>query len=70
MAQNPIEQSFLTRTIFGLAVITVISIGGGTVASLFMSLDVPYGPYLGVVVGGLLTLTVFIVLYNRYDAQF
>ncbi|QCC51537.1 hypothetical protein [Halapricum salinum] len=70
MAENPIEQGLLTRTIFGLVIIFLISLGGGTVATVFLEWDVPYGAWIGVVVGGGLVLIAFVILYNRYDAQF
>ena len=70
MGRNPIEQSFLTRTIFGLVVIFFISLGGGAVATVFLEWDVPYGSWIGVVVGGGLVLIAFVILYNRYDARF
>jgi len=70
MSQNPLEESFLTRTIFGLVVISFISLGGGAIATVFMEWDVPYGRWIGVVVGGGLVLVAFVLLYNRYDARF
>jgi len=70
MAQNPLEKDVLTRTIFGLVVILFISLGGGAVATAFVEWDIPYGRWIGVVVGGGLVLIAFVILYNRYDAQF
>ena len=70
MAQNPLEKDVLTRTIFGLVIIFLISLGGGAVATVSLKWDVPYGAWIGVVVGGGLVLIAFVLLYNRYDAQF
>ena len=70
MSQNPLETDVLTRTVFGLVVIFFISLGGGAVATAFIEWGVPYGRWIGVVVGGGLVLVAFVVVYNRYDAQF
>ncbi|SNZ04245.1 hypothetical protein SAMN06269185_0497 [Natronoarchaeum philippinense] len=70
MNQNPVEDNFVTRFILGIAVIFLMSVGGGAVGQLFSDLSVPYGAWAGTLVGAIAVFLVFTILYRRYDASF
>lgn len=70
MVNNPVENNFITRLILGFAVIVAMMIGGGAVGGLLMNAGIPYGDWIGVAVGAIVVLGVFVVLYQRYDASY
>lgn len=67
---NPVEDNFVTRFILGFAVIFAMMIGGGAVAEAFSSIGIPFGDWVGVVIGAVVVFAAFVVLYRRYDAAF
>jgi len=70
MQQNPVEDNFITRFFLGCVVIFVMSMGGGAVGELFSRLSVPYGAWVGTLVGAIAVFLAFTALYWRYDASF
>lgn len=70
MENNPVEDNFVTRFLLGFAVIVALMIGGHAVGTAVLSVGIPYGDWVGVAVGAVLTFVVFTVLYQRYDASY
>jgi hypothetical protein len=69
MDSNPVERNPVTRFVLGFAVIAAMAVGGGAVGTLFDSVGVPAGEYVGVAVGAAAVFVAFAAWYRRYDAS-
>ncbi|GAA0677911.1 hypothetical protein ACFQDG_02720 [Natronoarchaeum mannanilyticum] len=70
MEQNPVEDNFVTRFLLGAAVIFAMSMGGAAAAELFRRVGMPYGAWVGTLVGAIAAFVAFAILYRRYDESF
>ena len=69
MAENPIERNPVTRYLLGMAVVFAMMLGGGAGAYLLTELSVPYGRWIGALVGAFVVFVAFAVIYRRYDLR-
>jgi len=70
MNQNPVEDNPVTRYILGMAVLFGMFLGGGAGLAAFDAARIPYGGWIGFLVGAVVVFVGFVVWYRRYDAQF
>ncbi len=70
MATNPVEENVVTRFILGFAVIFAMMLGAGALGSVLRDTAIPFGGWIGVLLGAVLVFIGFVVVYRRYDASF
>lgn len=69
IASNPVKNNFLTRYLFGFAVIVAMMIGGGAVGGVMMNAGIPYEDWIGVAVGAIIVFAAFVVLYPTLNER-
>jgi hypothetical protein len=70
MTDALLERHAVIRFLFGLVVITGMFVGGRVGAELFLAVNIPFGDWLGSLVGALLVFLIVSATYGRkYTSQ-
>lgn len=70
MARYPVENNFITRFLLGFGVLAAMIFGGSVVAWILVSLEIPYGGGIGMILGAFVVFLLFSLWYSSYDAGF
>lgn len=68
MSENPVEDHFLIQAVLIVIVSVAMLYTGKIVGSSFQAYSLPYGEWIGFVVGAALIFGPFTLLYKRYEA--